>query len=279
MWILSVLIAIAAAGLAQEQPKPHSAAPQAPAKVDKALRGRVQIFFQALVDGKSRVADQVVAQDSRNFFFDMQKPHFRSCEIEKLEFSQKFTRAEATVNCDETVTMGVVGAMNIKMPRVSTWKLEHGKWCWYVDPEALRKTPFGPMIAAPPTSSGNKPSTSFPRPQGPKPEELAGNVWADKHEVDLSGAQPSSYTVTITNETPGWITLVPQPVAIPGLEIKLDRKELGAKGQGRLTFTYQPSDPPPPAFMILNVMVDPIGRPIQVRINFRAAAGGDKPSK
>ncbi|MGC9972840.1 MAG: hypothetical protein ABSE56_19840 [Bryobacteraceae bacterium] len=275
MRILALSIAVGAALLAQEPARiapPAAEAPKAPPRVDKALRSRVQFFFQAHVDGKPRLADAVVAEDSKDIFFAMQKPRYLSCAVGKIDYSNNFTRATATVTCEEDVMMMGIGIMRIKMPRSSEWKLTRGKWYWHVDPNAIRQTPFGPMMPVSRSEGGAAPPTPFVMPKGPTPEELLKLVKADKNEVRLSSSEPSSDTVTISNGMAGWITLRLETPPIPGLEVKLDRKQVQKDEQARMTIHYEPKDNPPPKPARINVVVEPTGLLIPIRVTFGAPA-------
>ena len=72
---------------------------KAPPAVDEALRARIHQFYQAHVDGKYRIADQVVAEDSKDFYFAAQKPKYNSCETVRINYSENFTKADAVIAC------------------------------------------------------------------------------------------------------------------------------------------------------------------------------------
>lgn len=136
----SIFCLCAAACLAQspqEQPKP-------PADVDAALRARVTEFFQYHVTGQFRKAEALVADDSKELFYNRNKPRYLKLEgIERLDWSENFTKAMVTVMVvtPEMIPGWVGGPPEVPIP--STWKLENGKWCWYVEPERFLQTPFG----------------------------------------------------------------------------------------------------------------------------------------
>ena len=46
---------------------------KAPPEVDEALRARITRFYQAFIDGKFRLADALVADDSKDVFFAAEK--------------------------------------------------------------------------------------------------------------------------------------------------------------------------------------------------------------
>lgn len=275
MRILAISIAVGAALLAQEPARiapPAAEAPKAPPRVDKALRSRVQFFFQAHVDGKLRLADQVVAPDSKDIFFAMQKSRYFSCEIAKIDYSDNFKRAKATMMCEEEFMMIGAGRVKLKMPRFSDWKIVHGKWYWYVDPNQPRPTPFGPATPVARTEAGNSAPTPFVLPKAPSQAELRRLVTVDKMEVLLSGSEPSSAVVTITNRMPGWVTLSLRQPPLPGFEAKLDQKELKTGQQAHVTIRYTPQGATPPPPTGLSVSVEPLGKTISIAVTFGAPA-------
>jgi hypothetical protein len=248
--------------------------------VDQALRRRIQFFFQAHVDGKWRLADQVVAEDSKDNFFAMQKPRVLSFEIARIDYSDNFQRAKVAVNCEEDMLMMGAGSVRLKMPRYSDWKLEHGEWFWYFDPNVIRETPFGPMKLLTNGAAGNQsPSAQFPMPLGPSPKDIQSAVKVDKIEVSLKSTEPSSDTVTVSNGLPGWVTVSLQVPEIPGLQVKLDQKNIKSGQQAHVTFRFDPSGGAAPPSAVVNLLVDPIDLVFAIRATFQAPvpAAGKQP--
>jgi len=208
-------------------------APKPPAAVDAALRARVMEFFNLHVSGQFRKAEELVAEDTKDFFYTHNKPKYLGCEITRTDFSANFTKANALLICEQYVMMPGFSDRPMKIPTPSTWKLENGKWVWYVDQEALRNTPWGKMTAgafpdrnAPVTagpSLGNIPTTA---------EFLFTQIRLDKDAVSLKAGE--SAEVTIRNTAPG-----PMSLSLPGtlsqVEAKLDTSTLPAGGKATLT--------------------------------------------
>ena len=69
-WMLAAFVSCA---VVAAQTKPTDIFEKAPPEVDNALRERVSKFFQAHVDGKFRLAEEVIAEDSKDFFYNMEK--------------------------------------------------------------------------------------------------------------------------------------------------------------------------------------------------------------
>src|SRR5438876_5075534 len=154
---------------------------KAPPEVDAALRDRVTKFYQAHVDRKLiRQADQYVAEDSKDFFYEANKPTYLEFQIDKITYSDDFTKAKAIVNCKMFVMMPGFTDKPMTVPSPSTWKIENGQWVWYVDQKLGRETPFGrmkPAEGAP--SAGSVPSLA----SGPDIQALWKSVRADKQSV------------------------------------------------------------------------------------------------
>ncbi|MGC8794691.1 MAG: hypothetical protein ACP5U2_15005, partial [Bryobacteraceae bacterium] len=148
-----LLVALTAALCAQAQTAAELFE-KAPPEVDQALRERVKFFYQCHVEGKFRQADQVVAEDSKDAFFAAEKPRYRGFEIVRIVYSDNFTRARVVVAVDTDFMAPGIGRIPVKAPLTSLWKLENGQWWWYVDRNAGKQTPFGPMRAGEGGSSG-----------------------------------------------------------------------------------------------------------------------------
>ena len=232
--------------------------PKPPAGVDAALRARVQEFFELHVKGQFRKAEELVAEDTKDFFYSGNKPRYLSFEISRIDYSANFTRAKVTVVCEQNVMMlGYTGQM--KVPTPSTWKLENGKWYWYVDQDALLNTPWGrmrpgasPGKGAPPPPLANIPTS---------PDFLYKLIRLDKTAVQLRAGE--SAEVTIASGAPGPLELS-LPAALPGIEAKLDKGTLPGGGKATLTLhavTGAKSG-------VLNIQVEPTMQrlPLQITI-------------
>jgi hypothetical protein len=78
-----LLAMISAAAAAQGNKDVFTAAPP---EVEKALRERISGFYQAYVDGKFRLAEQYVAEDTKDLHYNQEKKKYRSYEIVKITF-------------------------------------------------------------------------------------------------------------------------------------------------------------------------------------------------
>jgi hypothetical protein len=262
IWMLGLLFAQGPADLFQK----------APPDVDAALRERVTKFYQAHVDGKPRLADQYVAEDSKDYFFEIQKPRYKSFELSRILYSDNFTHAKVTVICgaEMLVPMGGI-SIPAKIPATTTWKQMDGVWYWYYQRSESVATPWGNMKQAPET----KESSALPPPLLPKDKELealASMIHLDKKRVELLADVKGSAEVSITHSMPGSVTLSLVNPHIPGLHAKLDRGVLKAKETAHLSIWYEPlaKGPKPPA--VISLHVAPLDEIIPIRVEFTTPA-------
>ncbi|MCX6633130.1 MAG: hypothetical protein NTW28_36505 [Candidatus Solibacter sp.] len=206
--------------------------PKPPADVDAALRARVQEFFDLHVTAQFRKAEELVAEDTKDFFYTRNKPKYLSCEFSRIDYSENFTKASAVMVCEQYIMMPGFADRPMKVPTPSTWKVENGKWVWYVDQDALRNTPWGRMTpgafpakgaAPPPPSFANIPTSA---------DFLFKQIQLDKDAVRLKAGE--SAEVTISNGAPGVMSLT-LPASSLGVDAKLDKSAVPAGGKATLT--------------------------------------------
>ena len=244
-----------AAGFAQT---PADLFNKPPADVDQALRARITEFYQDHVEGKFRQAEALVAEDTKDFFYNGNKTKYLSFEIKSITYSDGYTRAKAVVACEQFLPFPGFEGKPFPVPTPSHWKLVDGQWYWWVDPQQLGMTPFGLKM---------KPGPGVPAGQitMPNPEEVlktaSEQVKADKQAVTL---QPGgSDRVTITNEAPGVMT-ISVVGAILGVNVTLDRMDLKTGEKAVVTFRADSNARPG----VLSIQVQQTNHviPIQVAI-------------
>ena len=251
---------------------------KAPPDVDSALRARVTKFYQAHVDGKFRAADAFVAEDSKDAFFSMEKPHCRAFQIGLVTYAENFSKATVMVACDTDLTLPMApGPMPVKMPIRSVWKVADGQWWWYVEPpnQSDVKTPFGIHKANPPVGT---PAAGAAAAQGMSVDlqSLSKMVAADKSVVKFNAGAPGSDKVRVRNGMPGAVTLSLEPPSSEGLKFQFDRTALNQGETAVLSITYAPSAERKPSAQTLAIVVEPLGRRLPIRIQF---ASGDAPAE
>jgi hypothetical protein len=207
--------------------------PEPPPDVDKALRARVNEFCELHKQGKFRQAEQMVAEDTKDYFYNAGKPRYVSYEIKSIAYNRDFTKATALVICELDLPAPGFQGKAFKLLTPFNWKIENGQWMWYVDKDTLLMTPFGKVAprtgaaAAPPTGSA-----PGPPPIPATADQFFSLIKADKTVLSLKPG--ASDQVVISNGTPGLATLEIAQQA-PGVEAKLDSAAIPAGGKAVLT--------------------------------------------
>ena len=252
------LFLCAIAGSAQTPANPSKTPPP---DVDKALRARITEFYQDFVEGKFRQAEALVAEDTKDFYYGMNKARYVSFEIQKIDYSDNFTHARAIILSEQYVMLPGFADKPLKLPSQSTWKLVDGQWYWYIDPDAVAQTPFGkvPLVQLNPSASA--PPTP---PKIPTAQDLAyifKQVKADKDAVNLKPGEPAQVTITNTAQGQVSLTVLEAPAKV---EAKLEHANIAAGGKIELTIRAE-SDAKPG---VVSLRVDQTNQviPIQVTI-------------
>ena len=191
MMLRSALVLLCAAACPAQTPKVTA---KPPAGVDEALRARVQEFFQYHVTGEFRKAEALVAEDTKELFYNRNKPRYlQFVEIARIDYAENFTKATATVVVvsPEMIPGFAGGPPTIPIP--STWKIENGRWCWYLEPEAFLRTPFGSfpiatMKGGASISPGMMPGSLAPGATPPERTAPPGNAPAGMFPVGVAPA-------------------------------------------------------------------------------------------
>ena len=238
---------------------------KAPPAVEEALRTRISKFFQAHVDGKFRLAEPLVAEDSKDFFYSANKPKYLGFQIRDIAWSNNFTVAKATVLTKMVVMAPGFLDKPVDVPVPSRWKLENGDWYWYVTEDDLNTTPFGKMKAAPEGADKGTPPPAIPGPA--EAAKLLQGVKAEKDTVELKAREASSGEFTIVNGMPGHVSLVLDKILYPGVTAKIDATDLGAGEKAHVTIAWTPGGPPPKVIS-LRVLVQPTNQYIRLQANF-----------
>ena len=244
---------------------------KAPPAVDEALRARISKFFQAHVDGKFRAAEELVAEDNRDAFYNANKPRCYSFEIAQIDYSEEFTRAKAVVTCEMDYPAPGFAGTKVKAPRTTLWKLTGGHWWYYMDPSQGQQTPFGVMRPGPGQAANVPPGiASGTGPQAPNVDVEALLAWVkvDKNELRFSRGRPGHDELTLTNHGPDTVTLALTYPPMPGLEITLERKALKKGEAARLVARWAPGDIPPPPTIRVQILVQQTNQVLDLRAAF-----------
>jgi hypothetical protein len=213
-----ILIPIAAVSAWAQQPSPEAAAAEA------SLRARAQEFFDLQVAKKYREAEPMVAGDTKDLYYNGRKFNIKSYRISRVELLDNHTQANVTISAKATLVMPGSGPMDFDAPMTTSWKIEDGKWVWYVGPAGALQTPFGTLKPAAGGDSG------APVNAAQKAMDLASLRSLVKIDRDLVEMTPddSLQTVTVSNDLPGGVDLAVQADRLPGLSAQLMKTHLDA---------------------------------------------------
>jgi|ERR1039458_2406317 hypothetical protein len=232
-----------------------------PADVDQALRARITEFYDLHVKGEFRKAEALVADDTKDLYYSSDKTKYLSFEIGRIEYSDNFTRAKATVVCEQYIMLPGFLGKPLKIPMPSSWKVVDGTWYWYVDPESLRETPFGK--SKPGSAQGSEsPRKTIPAIPTTVPDFIYKQVKADKASVTLMAGE--SEQVTITNSAPGAMNISLMG-SVPGVEVKLDRTVLNTGEKAVLTL--QAGNDAKPG--VLSIQVEQTNQVIPIQVGIK----------
>jgi hypothetical protein len=237
-----------------QQPAP------AAAKAEAALRARVEQFYQLQVDKKFRQAEALVAEDSKDEYYDGAKQDIRSFEIQKIELQNDNTRAVVTLKRKVVLKSALIGPQQFEMPLLSRWKVESGQWVWYIDPATVGQTPFGQMKKPSPEEIKRAPLP--PPADRMNVANLRKQVTADRNSVALDASNPDQ-TVTFTNRMPGSITLELTQPQLADVSVELEKSNLKAGETSALRFHR--TGPAKSSGVVL-VLVNPLNETIEIPV-------------
>ena len=245
-----------------QQPQSGALFNQAPPDVHKALIANVSKFYQNFVDGKFRDCIPLVAEESQEDYFTIQKDRFRNFEIIKVDYKDNFQRAVAVVNIGITHMFRGQG-FPLSAPIASNWRLEKGEWRWFIDKTYAQPTAFQGAMTPGVGSREDKLAT---RPESAA--ALLAQVKVDSQEVMLSSFAESKAEILVTNDMPGLISLKLDWEELPGLKVMLDKKELQAGEKAKLLLIYKPTNKSPKPMRRALLSVEQTGAQIPITIQF-----------
>jgi hypothetical protein len=262
MLFRSVLILLPVAALAQTPPP----------EVEQALRARVTEFFNYHVEGPTgfRKAMDLVADDTKDYYFSAQKIQFKSFQIDSVKLSDDFTKATVTLSGKRMWRPSPrFPETEITQPMSTTWKIENGKWCWYRDANAEENlTPMGPSdpkAIGPP--SGMVPRDFSQEGMNKRALEVLKQSSISKSEVTLS-ANHSSEEVVFHNGQPGSVLLsLDSGAKVPGFSAALAKTNVSAGEDVAVKIRYDGKEMPANPVTV-RVMVAPFNQVFPVTVKF-----------
>src|ERR1700692_3849595 len=109
------------------------AGPKAPAEVDQALRARAKAFLDYESKGDFRKAYELVAEDSKDYYFGAAKEKSASFTIDEVQYEADLSTATVKSTMKRQ-TMLAGHPVEVPQLLISQWKLQKGEWVWYHDP-------------------------------------------------------------------------------------------------------------------------------------------------
>jgi len=255
-----------------------------PPEVDQALRARITQFFTYMVEGNFRKANDLVAEDTKDEYFNGSHSRLNSFKIESLTYSENFTKAELKLMAKRNMNIGGLD-VEIPVPSLTTWKIEDGKWVWYHNADPGRIGIIAPDLVSAPQS--NNPAVAGQA----APDDaamraalqmalkqpnavLSNDSGVDKSEVILSADQVSEAKVVFHNGVSGGVQLqITTPANVPpGFSAKLEKGQaIGGEDVG-IRLRYDPGDKKQtPGSFEVRVMTVPFNQVFAINVKFGAA--------
>ena len=187
------------------------AGPKAPPEVDQALRARANTFFDYESKGEFRKAYDLVAEDSRDFYFGATKEKSISFTIDEIQYGADLSTASLRSTMKRQMR---VAGHPVEVPQVqfSQWKIEKGQWVWYHDPSKDEtKTIIGPLPIAPADTTGESPipkDVSDKRAREVEKTIVAPRAAIDKKLVSFVLGKDGTEQVTFHNGNNGHVRVL-----------------------------------------------------------------------
>lgn len=277
---IKTLALLSAATALLAQPKPETVY-KAPAEVEKALRDRVNEFYQLHVEGNFRKAYTMVAEDTQEYYFGAGKQKYESFRITGVKFlNDNFTKAVVDLETKQRIMKVEFQGGIVPMPQTTLWKVENGQWVWYRDPDNPQVTPMGlsdmeKIRQGKATQEDLQKITSAGELQR-KAQEILKQSGVDKQEVTLASDKTSAELVRFHNGWPGYVKVeADQNTQLLGLTATLDKKDLKPGEDAVLTISYTPdAAQPAPTVGQIRLFVTPFNIVIPVTVKFGARIAG-----
>lgn len=257
---------------------------KAPPEIDEALRARIQQFIGLLNQEKFRQAEALVAEDSKDRYYNMDKNRIDDFRLIKIVYEDNYTKAvvvglrtaDLPASAPGTAsTSGQIARIPVTMRMY--WKIDNSLWCWYLPPEKeFLDTPWGKMRN--PNYPGNKNKqgkADLAAAQKQAEDQVnafmantRAGVKVDKQSLDFSCEAPSEHQVEITNILPGAVKLKLEVGEVKGLAFTLEKANLGPNESTRLVARYSAPEKLKRTNLVnLVVRVEPTGQGIPITIH------------
>ncbi len=229
----------------------------APVEVSQALRERVNLFFSYHIGTFNRRAIDLVAEDTKDYYYASGKVLFIKVNIVGIQFSKDFKKAAVQLETTQNWQVATYSTI-ATTPVVTTWMIEDGKWVWYLDKQVAMRTVTPMGDSAPPPAPGTKLApVPMVNPDGTlnipsdfaEPARVAAQGMAilsqaalDKNEITFIANKAAQSEVKFHNGLNGQVSLrLYEAPDIPGLTISLSKVDLGPNEDAMIRFNYEPS--------------------------------------
>jgi hypothetical protein len=193
------------------------------ARAEKALRARAEEFYKLELNRQFRQAEALVAEESKDYFYNSGKPNFKDVKVGNIEVTDAGKKAIVHITVSVELMAPGVGAQVFTAPATSNWKLEKGQWFWYFDKENALNTPFGKM-----KFDESKPGGNMMEIMGKgSAASLQALVTIDRPSVTLTASHTED-TVTLTNKLPGAVTVALTGDSLQGIRAELDKTNVAS---------------------------------------------------
>ncbi len=248
-----------------------------PRDVDEALRSRVKEFFGYHVTGEFRKAMNLVAQETQDEYFAAQKTRYEGFQIDSIEYSDNFTKAVVTLTVKEKKRISVQFPETVFVEKPATlWKIEDGKWCFYIEHKTTWRTPMGPSDLKAIDQARAQAANGVPF-SPDQIKDLASTILnqstISRSDVILPPDRPSSEEIVFKNGQNGTVKLYLASGKLPeGMTAELDKTDVPANGQATLKITYKPRPDIVPPTVSLTLVMEPFSRSFPISVRFTPVA-------
>ncbi len=221
-------------------------------------------FYSLIVQKKYREAERLVAPESRDAYYEQEKPALKDFAITGVVWSDKGEKADVNLVSLVTLRRAFIGAFDVRVPYASHWAFEHGQWMWYVPQVFERQTPFGVMKVDPDAAKESGVNLAAMIAKGPSSRELMEGVKASSLRLTIPKEKGAAGSVTLENTLPGIVSLAMDTTAAGGMTVELSRVSLGLKDKGTLTIRRQTENS---NGALVKVHVKPTGQIIAIKVD------------
>jgi len=221
---------MAASAWAQQQ-SPEAAAAEA------AVRARAQAFFDLQVAKKYRQGEAMVADESKDAYYNGRKFNIDSYTITRIQMAEGNDAAEVTFKAKVTVVVPAIGqTIHTEAVKTTRWKTENGEWVYVVDTDDALNTPFGRLN---PQAAAGKPAAESGAIKRPDVAAMMRAVQIEKNSLEMKAGE--NQTLKLSNSLPGPVDVRVQKFSLAGLDVKIEKTHLEAGEVTSVRFTASDS--------------------------------------